>query len=514
MKINEIRALRGPNYYSNSPVILMELDIGELEHKPTNLVPNFKDNIMEMLPTLYEHTCSLGVLGGFLKRIELGTWAAHVVEHVALELQCLIGQKTTFGKATSMEIEGVYNVVYRYEIEEVGIRAGEIAVKLVRNLFDGKTTDIEPILIELNDIANSSKLGPSTKAIVDEASRRDIPHIRLNDASYVQLGHGKYQRKIEATLMDNTSALGVSIAGDKKRTKYILEENGIPVPQGRSVSNLEEALEVVAEIGYPIVVKPLSGNHGRGVTTNITTELELAEALEEAIKISSTAVVEKFIRGHDFRIMVIDGKFQAAALREPAAVVGNGMYTIGKLIEVTNSDPKRGDGHENILTKISIDHETLRILELQDLTLDSILDNGQKLYLKSTANLSTGGTATDVTDIIHPHNRLMAERISKLIGLNVIGIDLIAENIEEPAEFGKARVVEVNAGPGFRMHLHPSIGKPRNIAKPVVDMLFPEGASHSVPICAITGTNGKTTTTRLISHILSQNGKKGGDDFI
>lgn len=510
MKINEIRALRGPNYYSNSPVILMELDIGELEHKPTNLVPNFKDNIMEMLPTLYEHTCSLGVLGGFLKRIELGTWAAHVVEHVALELQCLIGQKTTFGKATSTEIEGVYNVVYRYEIEEVGIRAGEIAVKLVRNLFDGKTTDIEPILIELNDIANSSKLGPSTKAIVDEASRRDIPHIRLNDASYVQLGHGKYQRKIEATLMDNTSALGVSIAGDKKRTKYILEENGIPVPQGRSVSNLEEALEVVPEIGYPIVVKPLSGNHGRGVTTNITTELELAEALEEAIKISSTAVVEKFIRGHDFRIMVIDGKFQAAALREPAAVVGNGMYTIGKLIEVTNSDPKRGDGHENILTKISIDHETLRILELQDLTLDSILDNGQKLYLKSTANLSTGGTATDVTDIIHPHNHLMAERISKLIGLNVIGIDLIAENIEEPAEFGKARVVEVNAGPGFRMHLHPSIGKPRNIAKPVVDMLFPEGASHSVPICAITGTNGKTTTTRLISHILSQNGKKVG----
>lgn len=306
--------------------------------------------------------------------------------------------------------------------------------------------------------------------------------------------------------MDNTSSLGVEIAADKERTKEILGSNGIPVPKGRAVRGYEDALKAVSEIGYPVVVKPLNGNHGRGISVNIKNDEELKIALELSNKVSSTAVVENYIKGHDFRLLVIDGKLQAAALREPAYVIGNGKETIKELIDIVNEDPNRGDGHEKVLTKVKIDEETTRILENQNLSLDTVLDDGKKVYVKSTANISSGGTAVDVTHNVHPINQLMAERISRLIGLNVIGIDLMAETLEQPLEQGKSGVVEVNAGPGFRMHLHPSGGTPRNIAVPIVDMLFPEGVKHSVPICAVTGTNGKTTTTRLISHILGYSG--------
>ena len=506
MKINEIRAIRGPNYYNQKPMIFMQLDLGELEYKPTDLVPDFKDNISKILPSLYNHTCSPGVTGGFYQRIDRGTWAGHVVEHVALELQNLIGHKVTHGKTFTLEEKGLYNLVFRYKVEEVGIRAAEMAVDIVDNLFEGKLTEIEPLLKELKKIEESTFFGPSTQSIVDEAKKRGIPHIRLNKNSYVQLGQGKYQRKIEATVMDNTSSLGVEIAADKERTKEILGSNGIPVPKGRAVRGYEDALKAVSEIGYPVVVKPLNGNHGRGISVNIKNDEELKIALELSNKISSTAVVENYIKGHDFRLLVIDGKLQAAALREPAYVIGNGKETIKELIDIVNEDPNRGDGHEKVLTKVKIDEETTRILENQNLSLDTVLEDGKKVYVKSTANISSGGTAVDVTHNVHPINQLMAERISRLIGLNVIGIDLMAETLEQPLEQGKSGVVEVNAGPGFRMHLHPSGGTPRNIAVPIVDMLFPEGVKHSVPICAVTGTNGKTTTTRLISHILGYSG--------
>lgn len=506
MKIIGMRALRGPNYYSRHPVIIMQLDIQELEKKPTDMVADFKDNVAKMMPSLYEHRCSPGRVGGFFERLVRGTWAGHVVEHVALELQNLAGHKVGFGKTFNTGKKGVYNIVYRYIDEQTGLKAGKMAVDIVESLFEGILIDISPLIYELKEIAQSSLLGPSTQSIVSEASKRGISHIRLNEHSYVQLGQGIHQRKIQATMMDNTSALGVEIADDKASTKRFLASMGIPVPEGFTVRSTDEALIAAKTIGYPVVVKPLVGNHGRGVTVNITNEKELKIAFEISSEICHTSIVEEYLKGFDFRILVIDGKFVAAALREPAFVVGNGRDTIKHLIEEINKDPERGIGHEKNLTLITIDKMTMQLLAIKGLTLDSILADGKKIYIKATANISAGGTALDVTENVHPLNRLMAERISRIIGLNVTGIDVMADSLEKPLEKGSSGVVEVNAAPGFRMHLNPTGGTPRNIASHVVDMLFPPGAKHSIPIVAVTGTNGKTTTTRLISHILGLNG--------
>ncbi|RQD71913.1 MAG: cyanophycin synthetase [Tindallia sp. MSAO_Bac2] len=510
MKIIEMRAIRGPNYYSRHPVIFMRLDLGELEEKPTDLVPGFKDNLEKMIPSMQEHKCSPGVVGGFFQRLVRGTWAGHVVEHVALELQCLAGHEVAFGKTFDTNDTGIYNLVYRYIDENMGLRAGEMAVKIVEKLFEGVISDIQPMVIELKKVAETSLLGPSTQSIVDEAGRRGISHIRLNENSYVQLGQGLHQRRIQATMMDNTSALGVEIADDKENTKELLASLGIPVPEGKSVQNTDELFRAAEDIGYPLVVKPLIGNHGRGITINITNAEELMIAYQMAGKICDTCLVEKYLGGFDFRILVIDGKFVAAALREPAFVIGNGKDSIRQLIDEINRDPQRGIGHEKSLTKITVDYMTERLMTIQNLTLESILAEGEKVYIKSTANLSAGGTALDVTDKVHPLNQLMAERISRIVDLNVIGIDIIADSLEEPLQSGSSGVVEVNAAPGFRMHLNPTKGTPRNIAANVVDMLFPPGSKHAIPIIAVTGTNGKTTTTRLISHILGLNGNTVG----
>ena len=510
MKIIEMRALRGPNFYSRYPVIFMKLDIGELEEMPTDKCPTFRENIEKMLPTLIEHRCSIGRRGGFFERVERGTWAGHVVEHIAIELQCLTKTEVGFGKTLDTDETGVYNVVYRYRSEEVGLEAGRLAVKIVEDLFRGRTNDIEPMILELKSIREKNLYGPSTQSIVDEAKKRGIPHIRLNEWSYIQLGYGIHQRRIQATLMDNTSALGVEIADDKESSKEILSSMGIPVPEGHSVKDLDEALRVADRIGYPVVVKPLSGNHGRGITTNIHGYEDLKKSFKNAKKFSRDVLLEKFLEGSDYRILVIDGKFAAAALREPAYVVGNGKDTIRDLIDEINKDPKRGFGHEKNLTKIDVDYMTKRLLSMNDLSLNSVLPEGFKVFIKSTANLSAGGTAVDVTDDVHPLVRSMAERISRIIGLNVIGIDIIAPTLSEPLRKGCGGIIEVNAAPGFRMHLTPSTGKGRNVAKNIIDMLFPPDSDHTIPIVAVTGTNGKTTTVRLISHILRLNGNNVG----
>ena len=401
-------------------------------------------------------------------------------------------------------------MVFRYIEEDVGLRAAEISVNIVRNLFEGKLIEIGPLVSELKEIGESAMLGPSTKSIVDEANRRGISHLRLNESSYIQLGQGKNQRRIQATMVDNTSAIGVEIADDKALTKKLLSSRGIPVAEGITAYDLEEAIIGAAKIGYPVVMKPLVGNHGRGITVNITNPKDLLIAYNKALEICDYVIVEKHLRGLDFRILVIDGKFVAAAQREPAFVIGNGKDSIKDLINEINKDPERGYGHEKNLTRITIDHMTKYVLLKQGLSIDSILKNGEKVYIKSTANLSSGGIAKDVTDKVHPLNKLMAEQISRIIDLNIMGIDIMAESLEIPLQEQICGVLEVNAAPGFRMHLNPTKGIPRNIAANVIDMLFPEGTEHSIPIIAVTGTNGKTTTTRLIAHILESGGGKVG----
>ena len=510
MEILEIRALRGPNYYSRYPVIYMQLDIGEFEERPSDTVSGFKKRIDELIPTLVEHRCSLGYRGGFFERLERGTWAGHIVEHVAIELQCLAKMEVGFGKTLDTDQHGIYDVVFRYRDEEVGIEAARAAVEIVERVFNDQSIDIKPIVHHLKEIREQNLFGPSTQSIVDEAKKRDIPVIRLNSQSFVQLGYGMHQRRIQATMMDSTSALGVEIADDKERTKEILSEMGIPVPRGYSAESLDEALTAAERIGYPVTIKPLIGNHGRGITTNIIAPGDLEEAYKNAFKICDDVLVERFLDGFDFRILVINGKFTAAAKREPAFVIGDGTSTIKELIEEENKDPNRGFGHEKNLTRIKIDFMTERLLSAHNLKLEDILPAGEKLYLKSTANISAGGKAIDVTEEVHPMVRSMAEHISEIIGLNVIGIDLIAPTITTPMSQSGGGVIEVNAAPGFRMHLTPSEGKPRNVAAAVLDILFPPGSKHTIPIVAVTGTNGKTTTVRLISHILGLNGKKVG----
>lgn len=504
--------MNGPNYWSvkRHKLIVMLLDLEEMEDRPTNLIDGFLERMQALMPSLYEHRCSEGVAGGFFSRVKDGTWMGHVIEHIALELQTLAGMDTGFGRTRESDKRGVYHVVFSYYEAKAGIYTAKAAVRIAEALIAGEEYDLQKDIQELREIREDERLGPSTGSIVDEAIKRKIPYIRLNRHSLVQLGYGKNQKRVQATVASTTSSIAVEIACDKEETKNLLEAAEIPVPRGRIIYDEEDMQAAIDKIGYPIVLKPVNGNHGKGATTNIRTWDDAVVALAAAKKYGRAVICEKFITGRDFRLLVINYKFVAAALRTPAAVIGDGKHTIQELIDIVNQDPRRGYGHEKVLTSIKVDDFTMDILNKKEYTLDTVLADKEELWLKPTANLSTGGTATDVTDFVHPTNVFMAERIARIIGLDICGIDIMAPDLSVPITENGGAILEVNAAPGFRMHLDPTEGLPRNVAEPVIDMLYPPGTSARIPIIAISGTNGKTTTTRLIAHIVKQMGHKVG----
>jgi len=512
MKILEIKVMKGPNYWSvkRHKLVVMLLDLEDMEQKPTNLIPRFLERIQTMFPSMFSHRCSEGEEGGFFKRVEEGTWMGHVIEHIALELQTLAGMETGFGRTRGASKEGVYHVVFSYLEEEVGKQTAKAAVEIAEKLIEGGDFDVNSFIQELRVIREKVRLGPSTGSIVEEAINRNIPWIRLNRNSLVQLGYGINQRRIQATVASTTSNIAVEIACNKEDTKNLLEAAQIPVPRGRIIYDEIDLKAEIDRIGYPMVLKPVNGNHGRGATTDIKDWESALLALEIAKKHSRSIICEKFITGHDFRLLVIDYKFICAAKRTPASVTGDGKSTIQELIDTVNADPRRGFGHERVLTMIKVDAVTEKILVDKEMTLESVIEKGEILFLKPTANLSTGGTSTDVTEYVHPNNIFLAERIARIIGLDICGIDIMASDLSTPLEENGGAILEVNAAPGFRMHIDPSEGLARNVAEPVIDMLYPPGSSARIPIIAISGTNGKTTTTRLTAHLVKSMGHKVG----
>jgi cyanophycin synthetase len=524
MNVVEVGVYRGPHYYSHTPMVRIQLDLGRLEEWPTNKIEGFTDRLMEVLPGLERHTCSLRVRGGFLRRLRDGTWIGHVAEHVALELQTLAGSRSTRGKTRSVKGRpGVYNVMFAYREAQVGLLAGRIALELVESLLPpelagvggldriyqiGGGFDFERRMSDLRRLVRRTTLGPSTRALIDEADRRDIPVMRLDERSLIQLGHGRFQQKIRASVTGRTSLVGADTAGNKDLTKKLLDEAGVPVPRGVVVRDPEEAVRAARRLRYPLVTKPLDGNHGRGVTIDIQNEEQLrfgfAEALSQAK--GRDVIVEQFFPGNDHRILVVGGKMVAVAERIPAQVTGDGVHSIRQLIEEVNRDPRRGEGHENVMTRIRIDAHVEEFLGRSGLTPDSVPEAEQVVQLRATANLSTGGTAVDRTNEIHPDNAEIARRAALIIGLDVAGVDFVCPDISCSVRETGGGVIEINAAPGLRMHIEPSEGAPRDVAKPIIEMLFPRGRSSRVPIISITGTNGKSTVARMTKHILRYTG--------
>jgi cyanophycin synthetase len=488
----------------------MVLDLEDMEERPSNKVDGFSERIQALFPGMHEHRCSIGAPGGFFQRIDRGTWMGHIIEHIALEIQILAGMKVGFGRTRGYGEKGVYNVVFDYEEEAVGRFAAKAAFDICNALIEGTSYDLAADIQRMREIREAVRLGPSTGSIIHEAELRGIPWIRLNQHSLCQLGYGENQKRIRATVTSETSSIGVELAGNKEETKYLLEQSEVPVPKGQIIRNESQLEDVCKRVGFPLVVKPIDGNHGRGITVNIQSLEEALPAFHAAKKVSNSVIIERFITGVDYRLLVINHRFVAAALRTPAHVVGDGTSTVQALIDQVNADPRRGYGHEKILTQITINELTLGLIKAKGYSLDSVIPKDEMLILKDTANLSTGGTAEDVTDFVHPANIAMAERISRIINLDICGIDIMTSDISKPLKETNGAVLEVNAGPGFRMHLAPAKGLPRNVAAPVIEKLFPKGNNGKIPIVAVTGTNGKTTTTRLIAHIMKMEGYRVG----
>jgi cyanophycin synthetase len=510
MKILKIQTLRGPNYWSirRHKLVLMRLDLEQLAETPSNQIAGFYDGLVELLPSLVEHFCSPGCRGGFLSRVQEGTMMGHIVEHVALELQELAGMRVGFGRTRETAEPGIYQVLIEYQNERAGRYAARAAVRICQSIVDNgrySHSELEQDLKDLRELATDAALGPSTEALVKEAEARQIPWMELGARSMTQFGYGVHQKRVQASLSQFTSILGVELASDKEGTKQVLKSAGVPVPRGSVISYLDELEDAIADVGsYPIVIKPLNGNHGRGITINITSWSQAEAAYDAAKAISKSVIVERYYQGRDHRVLVVNGKVIAVAERVPAHVTGDGKSTIQALIDETNRDPRRGTGHDNVLTKIEVDRTSWQLLDQKGYMLETVLEDGEVCYLRATANLSTGGIAIDRTDDIHPENIWLAERVVKIIGLDIAGIDIVTDDISKPLREVDGVIVEVNAAPGLRMHVAPSEGIPRNVAEPIINLLFPAGTPSRVPIVAITGTNGKTTTTRLIAHIFKQ----------
>ncbi|NOT34491.1 MAG: cyanophycin synthetase [Candidatus Eisenbacteria bacterium] len=511
MKLLETSVYLGPSIHALFPVIRFTLDLEELEQWPTlKLGRGFIDGLLAALPGLHEHGCSYETPGGFVRRMteDEGTWLGHVLEHCAIEIQNLAGAHVTFGKTRSADGPGRYHVVYQYEEAEVGLEAGKLALALLRSLLPAPLKPKEPAEFEFatarDDFIRFSQrraLGPSTASLVRAAEERDIPWLRLNHHSLIQFGHGRYQRRIQATITSETRHIAVEIASDKEETNRILSDLGLPVPRQELVYSEEECAKSAQKIGFPVAVKPYNGNHGRGVSLNLADGPHVREAFHKAREHSRGVVVESFIQGDDHRMLVVDGQLIAVAKRIPGHVVGDGTHTVAQLVEIVNRDPRRGIGHEKILTRLELDHQAERCLRDLGYTPDSVPPAGERVALRLTGNLSTGGTALDVTDVVHPDNAEMAIRAVKAIGLDVGGVDFITRDISLSYKEDGGAICELNAAPGFRMHVAPSEGTPRDVAGPVMDMLFPPGTPVRIPIATITGTNGKTTTARMLAHV-------------
>ena len=522
MKVVNRSVYLGPSLYALFPVIRLTLQLGELEEwSSTRLGAPFVDGLLAALPTLKEHGCSYGEPGGFLRRLteNEGTWMGHVVEHVALELQNIAGANVTFGKTRGTGVPGEYDVVYSYEQEEVGLEAGRLAMRLCESLLPAdlrarigseERFDFAAERDAFIRTAQRRALGPSTAALVRAAEARDVPWLRLNKHSLIQLGHGKYGKRIQATITSETRHIAVEIASDKEETNKLLGDLGLPVPRQRLVYSADEAVQAAEQIGYPVVVKPLDANHGRGVSIRLTDAEQVKKGFTVAREHARGIIVESFITGEDHRMLVVNGKLIAASKRVPGHVVGDGKHTIEQLVEITNQDPRRGIGHEKTLTRLELDHQADTLLTKKGYTKATVPAAGERVYLRSTGNLSTGGTAIDVTDMVHPDNREMATRAIAAVGLDVGGVDFLTTDIAESYRDTGGAICEVNAAPGFRMHVAPSEGTPRDVAGPVIDMLFPPGSPARIPIASITGTNGKTTTSRMTAHIFKLTGKVVG----
>ena len=509
------RVYIGPSTWSLARVIQLTVDIGDLEDRPTNKIDGFTDRISELIPTLHDHQCSVGRPGGLIERMHDGTWMGHVLEHVALELQNLAGSEVGRGLTRSTDTTGIYDVIYQYHQRDLGLAAGELARRLLNWLIydDDPEFNYDAELETLIRLAERLDYGPSTRALVDEAERRSIPVMRLDDNySLVQLGHGVHQQRIWATTTSQTSNIAVDLASNKRLTNQMLRGIGIPVPRGGTVSNVDDAVRAARSIGYPVVLKPVDGNHGRGVRINLKNETEVRDNYELAERQSRSGriIVESYIEGNDHRILVVGGNVVAVAERVPAHVVGDGEHTVQQLIDITNEDPRRGIGHEKVLTRIPVDNAVRDLLASMGLSLDAVPEEGRMVQLQLTGNLSTGGTAIDRTDDIHPDNVEIAEQAARVIGLDIGGIDMLVKDIAQPIKDQNGAICEVNAGPGFRMHTNPTEGHARDVARPVIERLFPRGADSRVPILAVTGSNGKTTTTRMLAHILKMNGQRVG----
>jgi len=510
MEFRKVLALRGPNIWANFPVLEAWVDLGDLKDSATSQLPGFNQRLSAWLPSLVEHRCSTGLRGGFLERMRQGTYLAHVLEHVALELQTLAGTTVGFGRARETSESGVYRVVVQYKDEQLARECLDAALKVCLAAVHDAPLDVAAEVKRLESMAHDVCLGPSTGSIVRAAERRGIPVRRLSKGSLVQLGYGARQRRICTAETDRTGAIAESIAQDKELTRELLAQIGVPVPAGRPVEDAEDAWRAAEEIGVPVVVKPQYGNQGRGVITNLTTREQVEAAFVSAKEEGNSIMVEKFAPGDDYRLLVVGNKLVAAARREPAHVIGDGRSTIRQLVDEVNRDPRRSDDHATVLTKIKIESIALALLAEQGFTPESVPPAAQRVLIRRNANLSTGGTAEDVTDLVHPQVAARAIEAAQMIGLDIAGVDIVASDISVPLEEQHGVIVEVNAGPGLRMHLQPSSGTPREVGEAIVDHLFPEGHTSRIPIVAVTGVNGKTTTTRFIAHILRSLGRKVG----